>query len=43
MMPAFIAALSALLGVLVLDTRPGFSIGVAIGEPGSNERSILGY
>jgi hypothetical protein len=33
MMPAFIAALSALLGVLVFDTRPGFSIGVAIGEP----------
>jgi hypothetical protein len=32
MMPAFIGAMSALVGVLVFDTRPGLFIGVAMGN-----------
>ena len=33
MMPAFIAAQSALVGVLVLDTRPGLLFASPLGKP----------
>jgi hypothetical protein len=38
MLPAFIAALSALVGVLVFATRPGLLIGVAMGNARGNTR-----